>query len=105
MQNVRLSRPVGRKVYVEGRRSTVRVPAREIPLQPPNPPVRLYDTSGPYGDSEFEADVNRGLPPLRERWIEARGDVTQLPGPSAGASRTGFPAARRPRRARTGSWA
>jgi phosphomethylpyrimidine synthase len=56
---------------------------REIALAAPNPPVRLYDTSGPHGDPECEVALDRGIPALRERWIEAYrarpgGCVTQM---------------------------
>ncbi|HEX5725564.1 MAG TPA: phosphomethylpyrimidine synthase ThiC, partial [Longimicrobiaceae bacterium] len=61
--------PNSRKVYVEGRRG-VRVPMREIALSGGEPPLRVYDTSGPLG-----ADVRQGLPPLRAEWIRARGGV------------------------------
>jgi phosphomethylpyrimidine synthase len=79
--------PASRKVYVPGRLAGVRVPMREISLGPTrgrdgqaseNPPVLVYDTSGPYTDPEAAIDVRRGLPPLRERWIVGRGDVEQL---------------------------
>ncbi|HEX7243899.1 MAG TPA: phosphomethylpyrimidine synthase ThiC [Longimicrobiaceae bacterium] len=63
--------PASRKVYVEGRHG-VRVPMREIVLSGGEPPLRVYDTSGPLG-----GDVRRGLPPLREEWIRARGDVAE----------------------------
>ena len=61
--------PASRKVYVEGSRG-VRVPMREIGLSGGEPPLRVYDTSGPLG-----VDVRRGLPRLREPWVRARGDV------------------------------
>jgi phosphomethylpyrimidine synthase len=83
MENVRASRPVGRRVYLEGSDSSIRVPAREIALSEPNVPVRLYDASGPHGDPDQVVDVNRGLPALRQEWIEARGDVERLDGPSS----------------------
>ena len=60
--------PGSRKVYVG--HGDVRVPMREIALSGEEPPLRLYDTSGPEGH-----DVAEGLPPLRESWIAARGDV------------------------------
>ena len=60
--------PGSRKVYVG--HGDVRVPMREIALSGEEPPLRLYDTSGPEG-----RDVAEGLPPLRESWIAARGDV------------------------------
>ena len=73
--------PGSRKVYVEGS-GGLRVPFREVELAPTrtasgqavaNLPVRLYDTSGPYTDPAALIDVTKGLPPLRERWIAARG--------------------------------
>jgi len=71
--------PNSRKVYIEGSRG-VRVPMREIHLTGGEPPLRVYDTSGP-GD----VDVRRGLSALRDAWIGARGDVVE-------ASRTRAPA-------------
>ncbi len=64
--------PNSRKVYVEHGR--VRVPMREVTLSNGEPPVRLYDTSGPLG-----VDPREGLPPLRRAWILARGDVDEGP--------------------------
>ncbi len=104
--------PSGRKVYLQGSRSEIRVPMREIELRPPNPPLRLYDTSGPYTDPAARVDVSRGLPPLRRPWILERGDVTELPGPSSVYTRqraadptldaVRFPHPRRPLRAKPG---
>ena len=59
MKTVPGSRPYGRRVYVTGGREGVRVPVREIPLEAPNAPVRLYDTRGPYGDPDYRADLGR----------------------------------------------
>ena len=65
--------PNSRRVYVNGTHAGVRVPFREISQSPSrnfdgtlvqNPPVRVYDTSGPWGDSEQHCDVTKGLPPL-----------------------------------------
>jgi phosphomethylpyrimidine synthase len=64
--------PNSRKVYVEG--AGVRVPMREIALSGGEPPLRVYDTSGPQGH-----DVRQGLPPLRRDWIAARGNVVAGP--------------------------
>jgi phosphomethylpyrimidine synthase len=64
--------PSSHKVFVEGRR--VRVPMREITLSGGEPPLRVYDTSGPQG-----FDVRDGLPLLRREWIVGRGDVTSGP--------------------------
>ena len=62
--------PNSRKVYAGSDR--VRVPMREIALSEGEPPLRVYDTSGPHA-----VDVRAGLPPLRRDWILARGDVTE----------------------------
>ena len=79
--------PNSRRVYVE--REGVRVPFREVSLQPTrlpdggveeNEPVRVYDTSGPWGDPEQRCDVSAGLQPLRRDWILARGDVEEYEG-------------------------
>ncbi len=61
--------PNSTKVYIDGR-DGVRVPVREIALSGGEPPLRVYDTSGPH-----DIDVNVGLPKLRASWIAARGDV------------------------------
>ena len=63
--------PNSRKVYVDGDR--VRVPMREIALSDGEPPLRVYDTSGPH-----ETAVRTGLPSLRRDWIAARGDVSEV---------------------------
>src|SRR2546428_13999919 len=72
-----------RKVYLTGSRSEIRVPMREIPLSGGNPPVCLYDTSGPYTDPDAQLDRKRGLPPLRLPWILRRGDADELPRPTS----------------------
>jgi phosphomethylpyrimidine synthase len=82
--------PNSRKVHVSGAlHPDVRVPFRQISLAPTksmsgemeaNEPVRVYDTSGPWGDPDFQGDVTRGLPPLRAKWIHERGDVEQYEG-------------------------
>ena len=64
--------PNSRKVYVEGAGGRVRVPMREIALSGGEPPLRVYDTSGPH-----DADVRAGLPSLRGPWIAARGDAAE----------------------------
>jgi phosphomethylpyrimidine synthase len=64
--------PGSRKVYVDG--PGVRVPMREITLSGGEPPLRVYDSSGPHGH-----DVREGLPPLRREWIAARGEVAEGP--------------------------
>jgi phosphomethylpyrimidine synthase len=78
--------PGSRKIHVEGRQPGVRVPMREIALNrtptlfggEDNPPVTVYDTSGPYSDPEVRIDLSVGLPALRAGWIEARGDTERL---------------------------
>src|SRR6266704_5537652 len=82
--------PNSRKVYVAGKQhAALRVPFREISLAPTksmngeievNEPVRVYDTSGPWGDPYFHGDVEQGLPPLRATWIRDRGDVEEYEG-------------------------
>jgi phosphomethylpyrimidine synthase len=70
--------PASRKVQTRGmRHPEIAVAMREIDLDPSagEPPVRAYDTSGPYSDPTIPIDINRGLPELRKPWIVARGDV------------------------------
>jgi phosphomethylpyrimidine synthase len=67
---------VFRKVYESGSRPDIRVPAREVALSGGNPPVRLYDTSGPCGPGG-RAELDMGLPPMRAHWIHERGDVEE----------------------------
>jgi phosphomethylpyrimidine synthase len=80
-----------RRVYIPGSRPDVRVPMREIILSPtrlpngtevPNEAVRVYDTSGPWGDPAFHGDSAQGLPPIRAAWIRERGDVAEVDGRS-----------------------
>jgi len=79
--------PGSRKIHVEGSRPDLRVPMREIALSrtptlfggEDNPPVTVYDTSGPYTDPDARIDLAAGLPTLRARWIEERGDTEVLP--------------------------
>ncbi len=78
--------PNSRKTYIHGSRPDLRVPMREISLADThvsggvekNPPIYVYDTSGPYTDPDARVDLRRGLPPLREAWIEERGDSERL---------------------------
>ena len=82
--------PNSSRVYVEGEiYPDIRVPMRQIDLAPTkafngavevNEPVRVYDTSGPWGDPAFDGDVERGLPALRRAWILKRGDVAEYQG-------------------------
>src|SRR5829696_9218651 len=68
-----------RKIYVEGR-DGIRVAMRVVDLEPSSgePPVTLYDTSGPYTDPQQRIDIMAGLPELRAQWIRARGDVEEV---------------------------
>ncbi len=85
--------PNSKKIYVEGKlHRQIRIPFREISLAPTkamngeievNEPVRVYDTSGPWGDPDFHGDVTQGLPPLRAKWIRDRGDVEEYEGRKA----------------------
>ncbi len=69
--------PDSKKVYVKGSLyPDLRVPLREISLAQ-NAPVHVYDTSGPYTDPGYKADVRRGLPPMRKAWVRDRGDVLE----------------------------
>ncbi len=75
--------PASRKIFVAGKQyPEMRVAMREIDLSPAakEPPARVYDPSGPYTDPAFATDIRAGLPPLREAWIRARGDVEEQPG-------------------------
>ncbi|MGH8093187.1 MAG: phosphomethylpyrimidine synthase ThiC, partial [Chthoniobacterales bacterium] len=82
--------PNSRRVYLEGEiHPGVRVPMREISLAPtkdfngqlePNEPVRVYDTSGPWGDPQFAGDSSRGIPAPRREWVCARDDVAEYEG-------------------------
>ncbi|VVE24095.1 thiamine biosynthesis protein ThiC [Pandoraea morbifera] len=80
--------PNSRKIYVQGSRPDIQVPMREISQADTptsfggekNPPIYVYDTSGPYTDPNAKIDIRSGLPALRAAWIEARGDTEALPG-------------------------
>jgi phosphomethylpyrimidine synthase len=82
--------PASARVYVQGQiHPEVQVPMREITLSPTkdfngriiqNEPVRVYDTSGPWGDPDYKGTVEEGLPGLRKAWILARNDVEAYDG-------------------------
>ena len=55
-----------------------------------NEPVRVYDTSGPWGDPNFHGNVEKGLPRLREKWILQRKDVTEIDGRTIKPSDNGY---------------
>ncbi|MCB2108375.1 MAG: phosphomethylpyrimidine synthase ThiC, partial [Rhodobacteraceae bacterium] len=75
--------PASRKVYVKGRiHADIKVAMREIEVEASakEPPVMVYDPSGPYTDPAITTDIRRGLAPLRAKWIETRGDVEAITG-------------------------
>src|SRR5258705_13346509 len=82
--------PNSRKVYVQGSRTDLQVPMREIAQSDTpsemgaekNPPIYVYDTSGPYTDPDVKIDIRSGLSPLRTKWIGERGDSEELAGPT-----------------------
>jgi phosphomethylpyrimidine synthase len=83
--------PQSRKVYVQGSQPDIRVPMREISQSDTpasmgaevNPPIYVYDTSGPYTDPAAKIDIRSGLAPLREKWIDERGDTEILSAPAS----------------------
>lgn len=109
-----------RKVYIQGSRPDIQVPFREISLSDTpsmfgaekNPPVMVYDTSGPYTDPNVNVDIRDGLAAMRAGWIEERNDTELLDGLSSafGNERKADPALadmrfnllRKPRRAKAG---
>jgi phosphomethylpyrimidine synthase len=114
--------PNSRKIYVEGSRPDIRVPMREISQADTpasfgaeqNPPIFVYDCSGPYSDPQAKIDIRSGLPALRQQWIEERADTELLPDLSSefGRQRAAdesldelrFPGLhRKPRRAKAGA--
>ncbi len=85
--------PASRKIYVEGTlHPDVRVPMREISTHPTagEPPLPVYDTSGPYTDPKVRSDIHQGLAPLRRIWIEVRGDVGEYEGREVKPEDNGF---------------
>ncbi|HEX8612939.1 MAG TPA: phosphomethylpyrimidine synthase ThiC [Telluria sp.] len=113
--------PNSRKVYAQGSRADLRVPMRAVSQSDtaasfgaePNPPVYIYDTSGPYTDPDAQIDIRSGLGTPRLPWILERGDTEELAGPSSvyGQARLDDPALaalrfqlqRTPRRALAGA--
>jgi phosphomethylpyrimidine synthase len=113
--------PASRKIHVQGSRGDIRVPMREIAQTDTpasmgaetNPPLAVYDTSGPYTDPDARIDIRHGLRALRAPWTDARNDTTTLDAPTsaygrarlADASLAGlrFNLHRPPRRAKTGA--
>ncbi|WP_109125403.1 phosphomethylpyrimidine synthase ThiC [Dyella sp. C11] len=113
--------PGSRKIHVQGSRPDLKVPLREVcQAKTPtlfggedNPPITVYDTSGPYTDPDYKVDLVTGLPALRAAWIAERGDTEQLSGLSSSFGRQRaadpkldafrFPATHAPRRAKAGA--
>jgi phosphomethylpyrimidine synthase len=113
--------PGSSKIHVQGSRPDLRVGMREIRQSDTsvgngietNPPITVYDTSGPYTDPDTSIDLMQGLPDVRGAWIEERGDTDCLAGPSSefGRQRAADPQLanlrfehiRAPRRARAGA--
>lgn len=98
MISIMSSFPGSKKVYVEGSRADIQVPLREIELsattgsfgEEKNEPVRIYDTSGPYTDQNYKVDLTKGLPPIRQNWIDERGDVESYEGRKAQPEDNGY---------------
>ncbi|MEE9358546.1 phosphomethylpyrimidine synthase ThiC [Candidatus Vondammii sp. HM_W22] len=112
--------PSSRKIYIQGSRQDIKVPMREITqtetqasfAAEENPPVVIYDTSGPFTDPGVEVDLLKGVPDVRAGWIDEREDTELLNGPSSNyghqrqsdpeLSHLRFEHIRNPRRARAG---
>ncbi len=85
--------PNSTKIYVQGSRPDIRVPMREIAQSPThnldgseaesNPPIIVYDTSGPFTDPAVTVDLMKGMPEVRSAWIDERGDTETLSGPTS----------------------
>ncbi|PLY40597.1 phosphomethylpyrimidine synthase ThiC [Janthinobacterium sp. ROICE36] len=113
--------PNSRKIYVQGSRPDIRVPMRRISQSDTeasfggekNPPIYVYDTSGPYTDPDVSIDIRSGLDTPRLPWIVERADTEELPGPTSdyGIARLADPKLaelrfnlhRKPRRAKAGA--
>lgn len=83
--------PQSRKIYQQGSRPDIRVPFREVSQDDTptmfggekNPPLTIYDTSGPYTDPSVKIDIRKGLDPVRSAWIAERNDTEKLAGASS----------------------
>jgi len=121
MAECRAPFPASTKVYVEGSRPDISVPFRQVSLSPTvdldgqsvsNPPLILYDTTGPYTDPNATIDLSKGLHPMRLPWVMERGDVEELDSYSssyrqlrerdANLNAIRFPHPRKPLRAKSG---
>ena len=88
-----------KRVYIENKDKSVKVPMREITLSPTNKtdgtidendPVRVYDTSGPWGDQGFIGSYSEGLPKMRSSWISERQDTEEVVGREVRPSDNGY---------------
>ena len=113
--------PAARKIHINGSRADIQVGMREIAQSDTpagngaetNPPITVYDTSGPYTDPDAHIDLRAGLAALRQPWILERNDTEQLDGPSSEYGRARerdpklaslrFEHIRKPRRAKVGA--
>lgn len=85
--------PASRKLHIAGSyHPDIRVPMREISVHPTSgePPLKVYDASGPYTDPDIVIDIERGLPRLRRNWIAARADTQRYAGRSIKPADNGF---------------
>ncbi|MEQ9244704.1 MAG: phosphomethylpyrimidine synthase ThiC, partial [Nitratireductor sp.] len=85
--------PASRKIYKSGKlHPGIRVPMREIAVHPSagEPPVTVYDSSGPYSDPDALIEIEKGLPRIREAWVKARGDVEAYEGRHVKPEDNGF---------------
>ena len=92
--------PRSRRIYAVGKiHPKIQVSLREISQSPTrqpsgaseeNPPLIVYDTSGPWGDPDFSGDVKKGLPDTRRPWILARSDVEAYEGRSTRPQDNGY---------------
>jgi phosphomethylpyrimidine synthase len=112
----RIDYPASQKIYVKGKIHDIAVGMRSVTLTDTvsivngekvfakNPPVTIYDTSGPYSDKNTAIDITKGLPRLRQKWIEERRDTEQLHDFSSpyGRAASAFPVVHKPRRANDG---
>ncbi|MCK2167068.1 phosphomethylpyrimidine synthase ThiC [Thalassospira xiamenensis] len=85
--------PASRKIHIAGSHfPDVRVPMREIAVHPTagEPPIKVYDPSGPYTDPDVTIDIAKGLPRLRRSWIAARSDTERYAGRDIKPEDNGF---------------
>ncbi len=85
--------PASRKIHIPGSlHSEIRVPMREISVHPTagEPPLKVYDSSGPYTDPDIEIDIAKGLPRIRRSWIAGRGDTERYAGRAIKPEDNGF---------------